>query len=380
VALKALLIGPAHPLRGGIANFNESLAIAFIKNCVQAEIVSFYFQYPAFLFPGTSQKASGHPSAGLKISNLISSINPYSWYKTVKYIREVNPDLIIIQFWLPLMAPALGSIIRLLGKNRKAKVISIVHNAKPHEKKPGDTTFTKYFVNRCDGFICLSKSVLSDLSDFTPNANKVFVPHPVYDIFGEKVGKEEARNYLGIGNDEKIVLFFGIVRRYKGLELLLKSLSQPQLKEQNIKVLIAGEFYEDMAPYVAQIEALGLSKQVILHNKFIPTEAVKYYFCASDIVAQPYLNATQSGVTQIAYNFERPMLVTDVGGLSEIVFDKRTGYVTQVNETDIADALADFYNYNREIPMMQQVAIEKHRFTWFAMVDAILSLYEKLIK
>jgi D-inositol-3-phosphate glycosyltransferase len=157
-------------------------------------------------------------------------------------------------------------------------------------------------------------------------------------------------------------------------------LSQPQLKEQNIKVLIAGEFYEDMAPYVAQIEALGLSKQVILHNKFIPTEAVKYYFCASDIVAQPYLNATQSGVTQIAYNFERPMLVTDVGGLSEIVFDKRTGYVTQVNETDIADALADFYNYNREIPMMQQVAIEKHRFTWFAMVDAILSLYEKLIK
>jgi D-inositol-3-phosphate glycosyltransferase len=257
-------------------------------------------------------------------------------------------------------------------------VIAIVHNAKPHEKRPGDTLFTKYFVKKCHAFVCLSKSVLADLSDFTSNSNKLFVPHPVYDIFGEKASKQESRELLGLNPNDRIVLFFGIIRKYKGLELLLNSLSQPVLKELNIKLLIAGEFYEDKTPYLKQIETLGLSNNIILHDKFISTDHVKYYFCASDIVVQPYLNATQSGVTQIAYNFERPMLVTNVGGLSEIVFDQLTGFVTNVDEISVANALADFYLNNRETEMSLQVSKEKHRFSWFTMIEAILSLNEKV--
>ena len=376
--MKAVLIGPASPLRGGIANFNESLELAFIKKGIDAEIVSFYFQYPSFLFPGKTQKADGKLDSRLKIKSLISSINPYSWIKTALYIKKLQPDIVIVQYWLPLMAPALGSILKLIGKKNRPKIISIVHNAQPHEKRPGDKLFTRYFARQCDGFICLSKSVLEDLSMFTGSIHKIFVPHPVYDIFGEKVSKVEAREKLGIAKDEKVILFFGIIRRYKGLELLLNSMAQDEVRKQNIKLLIAGEFYEDKQPYLSQIEALNLGNQVIIVDKFISTEEVKYYFCAADLVAQPYLNATQSGVTQIAYNFERPMLVTNVGGLAEIVPDKKVGYVTEIDSKSIATAINDFYENNREADMSKQVAIEKLRFSWNSMVDSIIHLAENL--
>ena len=376
--MKAVLIGPAFPLRGGIANFNESLNFAFIKKGIDAEIVSFYFQYPSFLFPGKTQKVDGKTDIRLKIKPLISSINPYSWIRTALYIKRIQPDIVIVQYWLPLMAPALGSILKLLGQKKRPKVIAIIHNALPHEKRPGDKLFTKYFTHHCDGFICLSKSVLNDLSIFTSNVNKIFVPHPVYDIFGEKVSKVEAREKLGIGINEKVVLFFGIIRRYKGLELLLNSMAHDEIRKQNIKLLIAGEFYEDKQAYLSQIEALNLGKQVIIEDKFISTEEVKYYFCAADLVAQPYLNATQSGVTQIAYNFERPMLVTNVGGLAEIVPDKKVGYVTEIDSKSIAKAINDFYENKREAEMSKQVAIEKLRFSWDSMVEKIIQLSENI--
>jgi D-inositol-3-phosphate glycosyltransferase len=372
--LKAVLIGPAHPLRGGIANFNESLALSFIKNGIEAEIITFYYQYPAFLFPGKTQLSEGKAPTGLNIQSLISSINPFSWMRTARTIRKINPDIIIVQYWLPLLGPALGSILWLLGKKRKSKIIAIVHNAIPHEKKPGDKLFTKFFLGKCGGFICLSKSVLEDIAQFTTNTNKLFIPHPVYDIFGNKISKANARQFLDYKEEDKIILFFGIVRKYKGLELLLKSLAVEKIKNENIKLLVAGEFYEDKAPYVSLIEKLGIKKNIIFYDSFIPTEHVKYYFCAADIVVQPYMNATQSGVTQIAYNFERPMLVTNVGGLAEIVFHNYTGYVTEVNENSLADALYDFYSKNREEEISQNVAKEKYRFSWNTMVDSILEL------
>jgi len=375
--LKVILIGPAYPLRGGIANFNESLATAFKNNSIDAEIISFYFQYPSFLFPGKTQKSDERFPETLAIKSLISSINPISWYKTARYIKKDNPDLIVIQFWLPLMAPALGSILRMIGKKKKAKVIAVVHNAKPHEKRPGDNFFTKYLFNKCDGFISLSSTVLNDISNFTSSTNKIFVPHPVYDIFGKIITKSEARKFLDLKEDEKIILFFGIIRKYKGLELLLKSMATDKLKNLKLKLLVAGEFYEDQEKYFELIKNLGLKDNVQIVNKFIENDNVKYYFCASDIVVQPYLHATQSGVTQIAYNFERPMLVTRVGGLAEIVFDKYTGYVTGVNEDEISSALMDFYDNDREKEFSANVAKEKYRFSWQAMIDAILSLKEK---
>lgn len=370
--MKAVLIGPAHPLRGGIANFNESLAIACIKNSIETEIVSFYYQYPSFLFPGKTQLAEGKAPYSLKIKSLISSINPFSWLKTARFLTHESPDIVIVQYWMPFMAPALGTILRLMGKKQFPKIIAIVHNAKPHEKRFGDTALTKYFTSACHGFVCLSKSVMDDLAEYTPNPNKIFVPHPVYDIFGDKISKTEARKYLDLKENEKVILFFGIIRKYKGLELLLETMSDDRIKSLGIKLIVAGEFYEGKEAYVNQVKSLKLQDNVILLDRFIPSDDVKYYFCSADLIVQPYIEATQSGVTQIAYNFERPMLVTNVGGLSEIVFHGRTGYVTDVNATAIADAICDFYTNDREAEMSVNVAIESYRFSWHAMVDAII--------
>lgn len=377
--MKVILIGPAHPSHGGIANFNESLAIAFIKNSIETTIVSYYYQYPRFLFPGETQTVEGKPTYLLKIKPLISSINPFSWLKTARYLSHESPDIVVVQFWLPYLAPALGSILRLF-RGRNTKIIGIMHNVFPHEKRFADKLLTRYFINSCHGFICLSKSVLLQLETLTPNPNKLFVPHPIYDIFGDKVSKTEARKHLGLSDADKVLLFFGIIRKYKGLELLLRAIATDRVKKLNVKLIVAGEFYEDKRYYFQLAEQLNIKHQIVFTDRFIPNDEVKYYFCAADMVVQPYLSATQSGVTQVAYNFERPMLVTNVGGLSEIVFDRRTGYVTEVNAEAIAQAIEDFYVNNREDEMAANVLAEQYRFSWHAMVDSLLQLAESIKK
>jgi glycosyltransferase involved in cell wall biosynthesis len=378
--MKAVLIGPAYPLRGGIANFNESLASVFIKNSIETEIVSFYFQYPSFLFPGETQISESNTFYYLSIFPLISSINPISWIKTANFLVHESPDIIIVQFWQPYMAIALGSILRLMGHKHNSKVIGIMHNVFPHEKRFTDKILIRYFISACNGFVCLSRAVLSQLNQITTNPNKVFIPHPIYDIFGDKISKVEARKYLGLKGDARILLFFGIIRKYKGLSLLLQALSTDKVRKLGVKLIVAGEFYEDKRTYFQMVEELNLKDSVIFTDKFIPNEEVKYYFCAADLIVQPYLSATQSGVTQVAYNFGRPMLVTNVGGLSEIVFDKRTGYVTELNPDAIASAIEDFYVNEREEEMSENVMIEQYRFSWHYMVDAILQLAELIKK
>ena len=276
------------------------------------------------------------------------------------------------------MAPALGRIARKVSTETNCKVIGIMHNVIPHEKRIGDKKLTNYFVHSCDGFIALAKSVLDDLKEFTSNPNAVFIPHPIYNIFGNKVEKSEAKSYLKLEPKDKTILFFGIIRKYKGLDLLIKALGNEMLKPLNIKLIIAGEFYEDKTRYLEMINEMHLNENVIITEKFIPSEEVKYYFCASDIVVQPYHTATQSGVTQIAYNFDRPMLVTNVGGLAEIVPHNVVGYVTEKEPKDIADAIFDFYSNNREEKFSKNAAIEKEKFSWKSMVNAILDLREKL--
>jgi glycosyltransferase involved in cell wall biosynthesis len=253
-----------------------------------------------------------------------------------------------------------------------------MHNALPHERRIGDTFLTKYFVNSCNGFICLSESVIEDLSLLTKNPNHRLVPHPVYDIFGEKVTKQAAREYLGLKQDEKVLLFFGIIRKYKGLELLLNALADTRLKEMNMKLIVAGEFYEDKNQYMNLVQQNGLTGKVLFTDGFIENDEVKHYFCASDIIVQPYISATQSGVTQIAYHFERPMLVTNVGGLAEIISNGVTGYVTDVDEKQVADALIDFYVNNREDAFSKNVAGEKHRFSWQVMANEIFKLAKEI--
>ena len=375
---KVIIIGPAFPFRGGIANFNNALAQEFHNRGDQVTIYSFTLQYPSFLFPGTTQYESGKAPKNLKIKTLINSVNPFNWVYVARKINKEQPDYVIIRYWLPFMAPCLGSIARLL--NKKIKIIAITDNVIPHEKRIGDNLFTHYFVKSCDAFLSLSASVLDDLSMFTDSTFKKFIPHPIYDIFGDIILKEKAIENLGLKPIHKHLLFFGFVRKYKGLDLMLKAMADSRIIDLGIKLIIAGEFYDDKSEYTDMIADLGIAENIIMKSNFIPADKVKDYFCAADMVTQTYRTATQSGVTQIAYSFNRPMLVTDVGGLAEIVPNNKVGYVISQNPTEIADAIIDFYTNSKEEYFSNNTRLEKKRFSWKFFIEGIDELMNSVKK
>ncbi len=375
---KVIIIGPAFPFRGGIANFNNALAMAYYNKGDDVTLYSFTLQYPSFLFPGTTQYEDGQAPKDLKIKTLINSINPFNWITVARKINKENPDFVIIRYWLPFMAPCLGTIARLL--NKQIKILAITDNVIPHEKRIGDSMFTKYFVKSCDAFLSLSASVLDDLTKFTDSTFKKFIPHPIYDVFGEKISKQDAVKNLGLNSEDKHLLFFGFVRKYKGLDLMLKTMADERIKVMGVKLIVAGEFYDDKKEYLDLIADLDLSDSIIMKSNFIHPDRVKNYFCASDMITQTYKTATQSGITQIAYHFERPMLVTNVGGLAEIVPHNRVGYVTSQEPKDIADTIIDFYKHNKEEEFTLNTKQEKKRFSWESFVDGVDELINSVNK
>ena len=365
-----MILGSAYPLRGGLAAYNERLARAYLQNGDDAEIVTFSLQYPGFLFPGKTQYSSEAPPTDLKITARLNSVNPLSWIKTGKTIRRQKPDLLIIKFWLPFMGPSLGTVARIVRKNRHTKIISILDNIIPHEKRPGDIALARYFVKYVDGFVAMSDEVMNDLSRFDTEKPRAFCPHPLYD-FGKLRSKAEARKALGLETEEKYILFFGFIRDYKGLDLLLKAMADKRLKEKDIRLVVAGEFYTDDKPYFDMIEQLKIGERVIMSNDFIPDSKVADYFNAADLVVQPYKDATQSGVTQIAYHFEKPMITTNVGGLAEIVPDGRVGYVVNPDEKEIADAVDKYFEEKKEKEFADNIKIEKQKYSWERMLETI---------
>ena len=373
---RILIIGPAYPLRGGLATFNQRLAKEFNEQGNECSLLSFSLQYPSFLFPGTTQYSDEPAPAGLTIYTWINSVNPLNWISVGKKIRKMNPDVIVVRYWLPFMGPALGTILRQVKKNRHTRVICIADNVIPHEKRPGDTAFTRYFLKSCHAFITMSEKVMHDLRQFHTGKPVQLVQHPLYDNFGAILSKTEARTHLQLNNSDKIILFFGFIRQYKGLDLLLKAMSDERIRSANIKLLIAGEFYEDEQPYLQLIQENGLETQVILKTSFIPDNEVKYYLCAADCVVQPYRNATQSGVTPLAYHFEKPMIVTNVGGLPALVPDEKAGLVCEPQPGSIADHIVRFYQLGEDyfIPHLRS---EKQKYSWKKLTEAILNLASK---
>ena len=360
--MKILFIGPAYPYRGGLATFNECMARQFIKEGEDVKLETFTLQYPSFLFPGTTQYSTDPAPEDLNISRTINSINPFNWFKVGKRIAEENYDMVLVRFWLPFMAPCLGTISRLIRKNKKTKVFAIVDNMIPHEKRIGDITLGKYFVNSVDGFITLSQSVLDDVNKFDKhNKPKICTPHPVYNIYGETCKKELACEKLMIDPSFKYVLFFGFIREYKGLDILMESF---KYLPNDIRLIVAGEFYNNSERYKRLEKELNLFGRIHWFTEFIPTNEVATYFSAAEIVAQPYKTATQSGVTQVAYQLEKPMLVTNVGGLAEIVPHGKVGYVTEVNPEAVANAIKDFYENDRTAEFLPHIRTEKQKYSW----------------
>jgi D-inositol-3-phosphate glycosyltransferase len=371
---KVVIIGPAYPLRGGLATYNERLARAFQEQGDEVEIVTFSLQYPDFLFPGQTQYSSEAPPAGISIKVLINSVNPLNWVKVGVYLQKKRTDIVIFRFWLPFMGPCFGTIARLISRNSTTRILAITDNVVPHERRVGDLPFTKYFLAACHGFVTMSKAVMEDLARLAPDKPRTYQAHPLYDNFGDLLPKEEARRRLQLPEEGRYILFFGFIRAYKGLDLLLKALPNARLRQLNVKLIIAGEFYENAAPYEALIREQGLEEHIVRATDFIPNSRVADYFCAADLVVQPYKHATQSGVSQVAYHFNKPMVVTDVGGLAESVPHGRVGYVVKPDPESIASSIADFYEENREREFGQNAAEEKKKFSWENMVAAIEEL------
>ncbi len=376
--VKIVLIGPAYPLRGGLATFNERLIREYRDHGADASIYTFSLQYPSILFPGKTQLSTEKAPENLPIHIKVNSINPFNWIKVGIELKKQKPDLVIVKFWMPFMAPCFGTICRIIKGNKHTRIITIIDNLIPHEHRPGDRLLSGYWIGSVDGCIAMSKSVLDDLEKFNAKMPKLFCPHPLYDNFGDPVSKTEALDRLQLDHGFHYVLFFGFIRDYKGLDLLLEAFADERLRQWKVKLLVAGEFYCDPKPYLEIIAKHHLEDMVIMSNDFIPDSRVVNYFCAADLVVQPYKSATQSGVTQIAYHFNKPMIITDVGGLAEFVPHEKAGYVVAPVPHEISEAILRFYIEDKETEFSANAAVEKQKYSWQKMIDAIERVTEDL--
>ena len=372
--MKIIILGTAWPYRGGLATFNERLARQFMSEGHEVEVWTFTLQYPSFLFPGKTQYTNEPAPKDLVIRRELNSCNPFNWIKVGKAVRKAAPDLLICCYWMSFFAPSYGLVSKMAQRNGKTKCVALVHNMIPHEPSILDKLFAPYFVKRQNGFVALSESVVKDIEAISHQHSAVSSPHPIYDHYGERMTKEEACEALGLDAQKDYMLFFGLVRAYKGLDLLLDAFGKEKDELPNLQLIIAGEFYEDEDKYRTQIADLGLTERVIIRNEFVPDGDLRKYFGAADLIVQPYKTATQSGVTQVAFHFEKPMLVTNVGGLGEIVHDHKMGYACAPNAEDIAEDLMDYYQNKRQEAYTAYLQKEKTKYAWSNMTRAFIKI------
>lgn len=371
--MKIVLLGPAHPYRGGLASIMETMAREWQSRGHEVRIYTFTVQYPSLLFPGKTQYVTTPAPEDLHIERVMNTVNPLNWLSLGLRLRRECPDMVVMKYWTPFMAPCFGTIARIARSNGVTKFVCQIDNVEPHEHHIIDRPCNHYYLGAVDGFVYMSEQVHGELKAYTA-APALFSPHPMFENFGKAVERDEACSRIGIDPAQRYTLFFGLIRDYKGLDLLLKAWAK--WMPDGRKLLIAGEFYASREKYVALIEELGLQDRVVLHDWFIADEDVKYYFSAADALVLPYRTATQSGVTQIAYNFSLPMIVTRVGGLPEIVPDGRVGLVCEADAESIKEALQALYDGDRLQTFKENFAQERKRFSWSAMCDRLEEVYQ----
>ena len=375
--MKIILLGTAYPFRGGLATFNERLARQFMAEGHQVEVWTFTLQYPSFLFPGKTQYSTETAPIDFPIHRILNSCNPFNWIRVGHALRKAAPDMLICCYWMAFFAPAYSTVCRIAKRNKRTRCIALVHNMLPHEPSILDKLFAPSFVRSQDAFVALSESVVKDIESIEQkitNRPKTFSPHPIYDHYGDKMLKAEACKALNLPTDKQYMLFFGLVRAYKGLDLLLEAFAQIKDQLPNLQLIVAGEFYEDEEKYRSQIELSGLTDRVIIRNEFIPDADLRKYFGAADLIVQPYKTATQSGVTQVAFHFEKPMLVTNVGGLGEIVHDHQMGYASNPNADAIATDILDYFTNNRKESYTAYLIKEKNKYAWSYLTQAFINM------
>ena len=377
--MKIIILGTAYPFRGGLATFNERLARQLQTEGHEVEVITFTLQYPSFLFPGKTQYSSEQAPADLHITQQVHSCNPFNWWKVGNKIRRMQPDLLISCYWMAFFAPCYGIIQRIAKRNGKTRCIGLVHNMIPHEPNLLDKLLAPFYVRHTDGFVALSESVVKDIDSLDKQTKpKASYPHPIYDHYGAQMEKNEACQALDLDPEKQYMLFFGLVRAYKGLDLLLDAFGKVKDQLPDLRLIVAGEFYEDEEKYRAQLYFNKLNDRVIIHNDFIADADLCKYFGAADLIVQPYKSATQSGVTQVAFHFEKPMLVTNVGGLGEIVHDHKMGYAVEPNAEAIAEAITDYYTNNRQADYTQYLIQQKENYSWSGLTNAFMNITKQL--
>jgi glycosyltransferase involved in cell wall biosynthesis len=362
---KICIIGPAYPYKGGIATFNDRMAIELHNMGYEVVVITFKLQYPSIFFPGKSQTTSEIKSFPFPIFRNINAINPLNWYSVGKEIQKADYDLVISRFWIPAMAPSLGWINKIIQGNKKTKITAIVDNLIPHEKRIGDSILSSFFLRSIHSAIAMSASVKYDILQQTNSLKKVaLIPHPIYDHYGASKSKNEASDALNLSRDFKYILFFGLIRKYKGLDLLIKAMKSIVAYDSKFKLIVAGEFYDNEESYRNLIVELGLQENVIIYSGFIPDDQVADIFSISELLVLPYRTATQSGISQMAMHFELPMIVTNVGGLPEIVKDGKTGYISDVDSDDMSDKVIKYFSEAKHHEFQKNIIIDKKNYSW----------------
>lgn len=373
-----VLLGPSYPYRGGIASFTDRLAREFNAAGHQTLLCTFSLQYPSFLFPGKTQYSDTPSPKDLHIKRWVNTINPLNWIRIGRRLSKMNPDLIIVRYWMPFMAPSMGTILKMVKSNQHTKVICIADNIIPHEKRLGDKLLTSYFVKAIDTFVVMSDQVKFDLQNLGFDKKANLLPHPLFDHFGTLVDQEIARTELMLPEDRPLLLFFGLIRPYKGLDLLIQAMSDERIRKTGAILLVAGEFYENKEKYTHQVKEYNVEESVIFHDEFIPEDKVRFYFSAADVLVQPYKTATQSGVTPLAMHFNLPMIVTKAGGLKEMVVDDETGIITEITADSLADGIIRFLNKGKQF-FISPIENRKSHYSWKGFMQSLLQEYKNLL-
>ena len=372
--MKICIVGPAYPYRGGLASIMETMARVYQKAGHDVQIYTFTVQYPSLLFPGKTQYVTTPPPADLHIERVLNNVNPLSWISLGLRLKREAPDMVLMKYWTPFMAPAFGTVARIARSNGHTKILCQIDNVEPHEHHIIDRPCNRYYLGAVDGFVYMSEQVHGELKEYT-SAPAIFSPHPMFENFGQRAERKEACEKLGLDPAKRYLLFFGLIRDYKGLDMLLEAFEK--VKNPDLRLLVAGEFYNDKEQYRPALDRLG--ERVVLHDGFVKDEDVKYYFSVADALVLPYRTATQSGVTQIAYNFSLPMVVTRVGGLPEIVPDGKVGLVCEPTVDSIAESLEHLYDNNLLERFAENFPAERKRFSWEEMCAKLLEVYSKTI-
>lgn len=369
---KVIILGPAYPFRGGIATFNDQLYLSLIDQGHEVELVTFSLQYPKILFPGKSQYRDDAKAAILPSKEWLNSINPINWWRTGNKLAKMNADILIVRYWLPFMSPALSTVCKRVKANSKTKAVALIDNLIPHEARPGDRQLTHYFTQHIDAAVVMSKQVARDLQDLNSGVPYKLIPHPIFNHMGNKISKLESAKILNLNPSKNYLLFFGLIRKYKGVDLLIEAMNLLIKNAPNTELIIAGESYEEEKIYLDLIEKFQLKNSIHFHNRYIPDDAVAAYFGIADAVVLPYKTATQSGVTQLAYHFEKPMILTKVGGLTDFFEDGKEGIVVNANVESIASGISKFYNLSKTVDFVENLGAAKSRFDKDSFVKALI--------